>query len=83
MTTENPYDTEYLDVNENLSVTLHELRNRIENLRLDIIQANDPEVKGFAEKRYISLRIEYFKLLRDDLTLQKLYEDNEEVVEDG
>ena len=83
MTTENPYDTEFLDVNENLSVTLHELRNRIENLRLDIIQSNDPEVKGFAEKRYIALRLEYFKLLRDDLTLQKLYEDNEEVVEDG
>ena len=47
MTTENPYDTEFLDVNENLSVTLHELRNRIENLRLDIIQSNDPEVKVF------------------------------------
>ena len=82
MTTENPYDAEFLDVNENLSVTLHELRNRIENLRLDIIQSNDPEVKGFAEKRYIELRIEYFKLLRDDLTLQKLYEE-EEVLEDG
>lgn len=82
MTTENPYDAEFLDVNQNLTITLQELRNRIENLRLDIIQANDPEVKGFAEKRYIALRIEYFKLLRDDLTLQKLYED-EEVLEDG
>lgn len=82
MATENPYDTEFLDVNENLTITLHELRSRIENLRLDIIQSNDPEVKGFAEKRYIALRIEYFKLLRDDLTLQKLYEDVEEVLED-
>lgn len=83
MTTENPYDAEFLDVNENLTITLQELRNRIENIRLDIIQSNDPEVKGFAEKRYIELRLEYFKLLRDDLTLQKLYEDVEEVLEDG
>ena len=83
MTTANPYDEEFLDVNKNLTITLQELRNRIENIRLDIIQSNDPEVKGFAEKRYIELRIEYFKLLRDDLTLQKLYEENEEVIEDG
>ena len=76
MNTQNPYDYEFLDANENLRITLQELRNRIENLRLDIIQSNDPEVKGFAEKRYIALRIEYFKLLRDDLTLQKLYEDD-------
>ncbi len=78
--TENPYDSEFLDPNRNYEITMQELRNRIENLRLDSIQANDPEVKGFAEKRYIELRLEYFKLIRDDLTLQKIYEeDNEEV----
>lgn len=80
MSNENPYDAEFLDPNENITITMKELRNRIENLRLDCIQANDPEVKGFAEKKYIELRIEYFKLMRDDLTLQKLYE--EEVHED-
>lgn len=76
---ENPYDVEFLDPNRNYEITMQELRNRIENLRLDIIQANDPEVKGFAEKRYIDLRIKYFQLMRDDLTLQKLYEEQEEV----
>ena len=81
MTNNNPYDDEFLDVNKNLTITLQELRNRIEQLRLDIIQSNDPEVKGFAERRYIELRIEYFKLLRDDLTLQKLYEEYEEETE--
>lgn len=81
MSSENPYDAEFLDPNRNYEITMQELRNRIENLRLDSIQANDPEVKGFAEKRYIELRIEYFKLIRDDLTLQKLYEDQEEEVE--
>ena len=80
MKNENPYDVEFLDPNRNYEITMQELRNRIENLRLDIIQANDPEVKGFAEKRYIELRIQYFQLMRDDLTLQKLYEDQEEEV---
>jgi len=78
---ENPYDAEFLDPNRNYEVTMQELRNRIENLRLDSIQANDPEVKGFAEKRYIELRIEYFKLIRDDLTLQKMYQEDEDEVE--
>lgn len=82
MTTENPYDAEFLDVNENIITTLRELRDRIEKLRLDTIQANDAEVKGFAEKRYIQLRIEYYKLLRDDLTLQKLYEEEEVIDSD-
>ena len=78
---ENPYDAEFLDPSRNFEITMQELRSRIENLRLDIIQANDPEVKGFAEKRYIDLRIKYFKLMRDDLTLQKLFEEEEEEVE--
>lgn len=77
MQNENVYDEEFTNPNYNYEVTMNELRNRIEKLRLDTIQANDPEVKGFAEKRYIDLRIKYFKLMRDDLTLQKLYEENE------
>ena len=40
---ENPYDAEFLDPNRNFEITMQELRSRIENLRLDIIQANDPE----------------------------------------
>ena len=76
------YNEEFTDPNRNIEITLNELRNRIENLRLDTIQANDPEVKGFAEKRYIELRIEYFKLIRDDLTLQKLYQEDEIIDED-
>ena len=81
MNNENPYDAEFLAPNRNYEITMQELRNRVENLRLDAIQANDPEVKGFAEKRYIELRIEYFKLIRDDLTLQKMYEEQDEEVE--
>lgn len=76
MNENNVYDVEFYDINENIKITMQELMNRIKNIRMDIIQINDPEVKGFAEKKYIELRLEYFKLLRDDLTLQKLYEED-------
>ena len=81
MNQENPYDVEFTDPNRNLEITLMELRDRIEKIRLDLTQINDSEVRGFAEKVYIDLRIKYFNLIRDDLTLQKLYEDDEEEVE--
>lgn len=81
MNKENPYDVEFTDPNRNLEITLMELRDRIEKIRLDLTQINDAEVRGFAEKVYIDLRIKYFKLIRDDLTLQKMYEEEDEEVE--
>ena len=81
MNKENPYDVEFTDPNRNLEITLMELRDRIEKIRLDLTQINDSEVRGFAEKIYIDLRIKYFNLIRDDLTLQKLYEEDDEEVE--
>ena len=65
MNKENPYDVEFTDPNRNLEITLMELRDRIEKIRLDLTQINDSEVRGFAEKVYIDLRIQYFKLIRD------------------
>lgn len=81
MNKENPYDVEFTDPNRNLEITLMELRDRIEKIRLDLTQINDSEVRGFAEKVYIDLRVQYFKLIRDDLTLQKMYEEENEEVE--
>lgn len=82
MNNENPYDEEFLDPGRNYEITMMELRDRIEKIRLDIIQINDVEVKGFAEKRYIELRIEYFKLMRDMVTLEQMFgEQDEEGVE--
>ena len=74
MMSENIYDDEFINPNRNYETLMAELRDRIEKLRLDTIHINDPELKGIAEKLYTDLRIRYFKLMRDDLTLQKLYE---------
>lgn len=78
MNNENPYDAEFIDPGKNYEITMMELRDRIEKIRLDIIQINDVEVKGFAEKRYIELRIEYFKLMRDMVTLEQMFGEEEE-----
>lgn len=77
MNNNNVYDEEFTNPNRNFDTLMIELRDRIEKLRLDTIHVNDPELKGIAEKLYIDLRIKYFKLMRDDLTLQKLYEDDD------
>lgn len=78
MNNENPYDAEFIDPGKNYEITMMELRDRIEKIRLDIIQINDVEVKGFAEKRYMELRIEYFKLMRDMVTLEQMFGEEEE-----
>ena len=78
MNNENPYDAEFIDPGKNYEITMMELRDRIDKIRLDIIQINDVEVKGFAEKRYIELRIEYFKLMRDMVTLEQMFGEEEE-----
>ena len=66
---------EYKDPNVFVDVTYAEYRNKLEKLRLDTIQANDPEVKAYAEKKYFEYRSEYIELLNKDLRLQKLYEE--------
>lgn len=78
MNNENPYDEEFIDPGKNYEITMMELRDRIEKIRLDIIQINDVEVKGFAEKRYIELRVEYFKLMRDMVTLEQMFGEEQE-----
>lgn len=75
----NPYDAEFLNYEEFVNITYSELRNKIEKLRLDTIQANDPEVKAFAEKKYLEYRLKYYDLFDRDLKMQKLYEEDEEV----
>lgn len=73
----NPYEEKFVNPNANFDYTTNELRVRIINLELDLININDPELKGFAQKLHTDLSIKYFKLLRDDLTLQAMYEEEE------
>lgn len=74
---------EYEDPNAYIDVTYAEYRNKLEKLRLDTIQANDPEVKAYAEKKYFEYRLKYVELLDKDLRLQKLYEEKDvEVYQD-
>lgn len=80
MNKDNPYDAEFLDFTTFCSVSYDELRTKIEKLRLDTIQSNDPEVKAFAEKKYLEYRTMYLDLFYKDLRMQKIYEVEENEV---
>jgi hypothetical protein len=75
MKNNNPYDEKYSDPNIYFSSMMNEIKYRLSKLELDLVHINDTELKGVAQKMYTDLSIKYFELLKDDLTLQKMYED--------
>lgn len=78
MKKENPYDEKFINPNKTFEEVTKELRVRITNLELDLINISDPELKGIAQKMHSDLIVKYFKIMRDDLALQVLYGDVEE-----
>lgn len=78
----NPYDEKFENPNSNFDYTTRELKVRITNLELDMININDPELKGIAQKLHTDLTVKYFKLLRDDLILQRMYDTEDELEEE-
>lgn len=78
MKKDNPYDEKYVNPNANFDSLMGELRYRISRLELDIININDTELKGMAQQLYTDLSIKYFKLMRDDLFLQSMFQEEEE-----
>lgn len=75
MKNNNPYDEKYSDPNVYFNSMMNEIKYRLSKLELDLVHINDTELKGVAQKMYTDLSIKYFELLKDDLTLQKMYED--------
>ena len=78
MDNEDIYEAEFIDPNRNYEILLEEMKKRLKELQLDLLNINDTEVLGYAQKTYTNLKIEYFKLMRDDLNLQKLFETGDE-----
>lgn len=63
-------DEEFLNPNLNYQILLAELRERIEKIQKDMLVIQDHEVMGAAQQIYTELKVEYFRLMRDDLDLQ-------------
>lgn len=63
-------DEEFLNPNLNYQILLAELRERIEKIQKDMLVIQDHEVMGAAQQIYTELKLEYFRLMRDDLDLQ-------------
>lgn len=75
MKNKNPYAEKFSDPNLFFNTTTNEIKYRLSNLELDLVHINDTELKGVAQKMYTNLTIKYFELLKDDLTLQRMYAD--------
>lgn len=71
-------DEEFDHPDTNYYILMEELKNKIKNIQLDLQSIRDPELKGFAEKRYSDLKIEYFRLLKDYASFVLLSKDFEE-----
>lgn len=78
MMNDNAYDVRFADPNANFSFLMNELQARINNIEVDLTHIQDPEIKGLAQKVHSDLCIKYFNLMRDDLKLQKMFEEVEE-----
>ena len=76
-------DAEFLDPNKNYMLVMIELRDRIEKLQLDMLHITDSQLLGIATEIYTDLRLKYFDMMSKDLTLQKMFEEeNEEEMEE-
>lgn len=67
----------------NFLILLQEMEQELRFIQLDLTQIKSPIVKGLAQKEYLRLKKEYFYLLAKDLELLKMYQaDNENVEEE-
>lgn len=71
-----PVDEEFDNADINFYIILTELKNDIKRILNDIQNIKDPEILAYAKKLYFQKRLIFFKLQKDDLELNKLYEDN-------
>lgn len=71
-------EEEFYNTDTNYSILMEELKQKLINLQLDLQNIRDPEVKGYTERIYTKLKIEYFRLLKDYTSLVVLSRDLEE-----
>lgn len=76
-------EEEFMNPDTNYMILMEELRARIMNIQLDMQSIRDPEIKGFAEKKYTKLKIEYFRLLKDYTSFVLLSGDLDRVENEG
>ena len=74
---------EFNNPDVNFLILLQEMEQELRLIQLDLTQIKSPIVKGLAQKEYLRLKKEYFYLLAKDLELLKMYQtDNENVEEE-
>ena len=70
-------DEEFDNPDVNYYVLSQELKQRIQNIQLDMQSIRDPELRGCAEKLYTELKAEFFRLSKDYIALVAMTQDVE------
>lgn len=81
-------EEEFNNPDNNYYILMEELKTRLMNIQLDLQSIRDPEIRGFAQKIYSDLKLEYFRLFKDYVAFIGMSEglkenEQEEVDTDG
>lgn len=65
----------------NFLILLQEMEKELRLMQLDLTQIQSPIVKGLAQQEYLKLKEKYFYLLAKDLELLKMYQEDNQNIE--
>ena len=65
----------------NFLILLQEMEKELRLMQLDLTQIQSPIIKGLAQQKYLKLKEKYFYLLAKDLELLKMYQEDNQTIE--
>lgn len=65
----------------NFLILLQEMEQELRFIQLDLTQIQSPIIKGLAQQEYLKLKEKYFYLLAKDLELLKMYQEDNQNIE--
>lgn len=65
----------------NFLILLQEMEKELRLMQLDLTQIQSPIIKGLAQQKYLKLKEKYFYLLAKDLELLKMYQEDNQNIE--
>lgn len=65
----------------NFLILLQEMEQELRLIQLDLTQIQSPIIKGLAQQEYLKLKEKYFYLLAKDLELLKMYQEDNQNIE--
>lgn len=81
MTNDIDLTQEFNSPDVNFLILLQEMEQELRLIQLDLTQIQSPIIKGLAQQEYLKLKEKYFYLLAKDLELLKMYQKDNQNIE--